>query len=101
MHVNRQGKDVTTQCLLSAIRNIFVCCHCDLPIILKWGEDQQDRDSDVQGPSRKRMPNGDSELISDAGTRKVVFVYLFVTIYVLVTLIYQLIVWKNFRNMGC
>jgi hypothetical protein len=34
-----------------------------LPIILKWGEAQQDSNSDVQGLSDKRMPNGDSELI--------------------------------------
>ncbi|PNF41874.1 hypothetical protein B7P43_G15717 [Cryptotermes secundus] len=49
MHVNRQGKDVTARCLVSAIRSIFIYRQCDSPIILKLGEDQQDRGSDILG----------------------------------------------------
>jgi hypothetical protein len=65
MHVNRQGKDVTARSLASAICNIFVYHHCDSPIILKWGENQQDRDSDVQGLPGKRLFNGDSEITAN------------------------------------
>jgi hypothetical protein len=63
MHVNRQGKDVTARCLVLAIRNIFIHRHCGSPIILNWGEDQQDRGRNVS--SGKRMINGDSELTAN------------------------------------
>jgi hypothetical protein len=44
MHINRQGKYLTARYLVSVIHNIFINCHCDSPIILKWREDQQDGD---------------------------------------------------------
>jgi hypothetical protein len=65
MHVTRQGKDVTARCLASAIRNIFVYHHWVSPIILKWGENQQDRDNDVQGLPGKTLFNGDSEITAN------------------------------------
>jgi hypothetical protein len=62
MHVKRQGKEVTAQYLVSAIRNVLVNRHCDSPIILKWREDQQDGDNNVLGLVGKCMFNGDSEV---------------------------------------
>jgi hypothetical protein len=56
MHVNRQGKDVTAQCLVSAIHNIFIHRHCALPIILNWGEDQQDKGRALSIESIQRIP---------------------------------------------
>jgi hypothetical protein len=35
MHINRQGKDITTRHLATVIHNIFIKCHCDSPITLK------------------------------------------------------------------
>jgi hypothetical protein len=65
MHVNRQGKHLTARYLVWAIHNMFTDRHRDLPIILKWGEDPQDRGSNAQESTGKGMFNGDSELTAN------------------------------------
>lgn len=62
MHINRQGKDVTAQYLVSAIHNIFTNHHCNSPIILKWREDQQGGDVNLLGLVERNILNEDSEL---------------------------------------
>jgi hypothetical protein len=62
MHINRQGKDVTARYLATVMHNIFIKCHCDSPIILKWREDHHDGDVNVLGLVERSILSGDSEL---------------------------------------
>jgi hypothetical protein len=61
MHINRQGKDLTTRYLASIINSIFTEHLCDSPIFLNRREDHHDGNVKALGLVERSICNSDSD----------------------------------------